>query len=966
MSQTYELFVPTVKHIRLIQSAMTEVIEQEKYNDKAKLLKANDEILAYYAKYRYWWVNNGEMILDTKYGNLWQTKPDFKDYSIDNAYQYAKQLKLAGLTWRLPTPNQIKEIVGDNSFPLITEGRYILFLQTIMTNQSAIWLDRDYPNLANRASKVLCVHNNPIFLDPTATLNFILQKKWKLRPYSVYPTNAVIQQFVLNHTNMTWETFQQNNDYVKRNPYDPNFNRQYTNLAQFLINYQDNELGDFYKNLNLLITLLNKKYEPNPSRVKVSETWQDIDYITTRLPKIDKLRFDDVEQGMWEFYASTALQDKMTKITSNEFVRPRNPADDIREATVAIDFGTSSTVVAIRENGRDELLRIGLQAKDFKEKNEITDDQYENPTVLEFLNIQKFLEEWHSEVYRPLVDWRHIHCSHEARAKLRNNGSNTKVVSSILLRLKQWALRNEKNAQVRIKDQQGFEYQLKPLEEKNPVKGQPLQLSDDYPELDPIEIYAWFLGMNINWRNRGIFLNYVLTFPINYSNEVKAKILASFRRGIQRSLPESLVYDECFNDFRVEELQSEPAAFAAAALKRLDIKPDEQGVAYGVFDFGGGTTDFDYGIYREPTAEEYEDGWDEVLEHFGSSGDNFLGGENLLENMAYKVFEYNSPECRKQGINFTLPIDAAPFAGSETLIAQTQAAYTNTTVMMSKLRPLWENGKIDSNATGVEKFKLINKYGEAVDCEISIKQDMLIGYLKDRILQGLIGFFTTLKVAFEQRLNTLPDVIHILLAGNSSRSNIVLGYLGCLDDKEAQELNDFFTEQLQLIFDEILKLEVHKPLDTDINNPYAPTAKTGVALGLLKVAGGEGLKVINHVSKANTDSPFQFFIGGFRRDILNVSIHRGHKYGEWVELGKPRNGIFIMGYTQLPTSSVEGSTMRGTSGVLEKNLKLSGDMTHQRVFAKVIAPNKVEVCTAENLEDISKGNSSNQKQVELS
>ena len=209
-------------------------------------------------------------------------------------------------------------------------------------------------------------------------------------------------------------------------------------------------------------------------------------------------------------------------------------------------------------------------------------------------------------------------------------------------------------------------------------------------------------------------------------------------------------------------------------------------------------------------------------------------------------------------------------------------------------------------------------------------------------------------------------MIHILLAGNSSRSNIVLGYLGCLEDKEAQELNDFFTEQLQLIFDEIPKLEVHKPLDTDINNPYAPTAKTGVALGLLKVAGGEGLKVINHVSKANTDSPFQFFIGGFRRDILNVSIHRGHKYGEWVELGKPRNGIFIMGYTQSPTASVEGSIVRGSAGVFEKKLNLSGDMTNQRVFSQIVAPNKVEVCTAENLEDIRKGNSSNHKQIELS
>ena len=964
MSQAYELFVPTVKHIRLIQSAMTEAIEQEKYNDKAKLLKAKDEVLAYYAKHRYWWVNNGEMILDTKHGNLWQAASDGNYYDVENAKEYASQLKLAGLTWQLPTPNQIKEIVGDKSFPLITFERNILDSSKIMTNQDNMWLDRHYPNLFHGLTKVLCIHHNSIFLNPTATLNFILQKKWKLRPYGMYPKDSDIQQFVLNHTDLTWDIFQINNAYFKRNPHL--LDKKYKNLAQFLINYQDDALANFYENLNILTTLQNKKYEPNPNRLKVSEIWQDIDYLTTRLPKIDKLRFDDVEQGMWEFYAPTALQDKMTKITSNEFVRPRNPADDIREATVAIDFGTSSTVVAIRENGRDELLRIGLQAKDFKEKNEITDDQYENPTVLEFLNIRKFLEEWHSEAYRPLVDWRHIHCSHEARAKLRNNGSNTKVVSSILLRLKQWALRNEKNAQVRIKDQQGFEYQLKSLEEKNPVKGQPLQLSDDYPELDPIEIYAWFLGMNINWRNRGIFLNYVLTFPINYSNEVKAKILASFRRGIQRSLPESLVYNECFNDFRVEELQSEPAAFAAAALKRLDIKPDEQGVAYGVFDFGGGTTDFDYGIYREPTAEEYEDGWDEVLEHFGSSGDNFLGGENLLENMAYKVFEYNSPECRKQGINFTLPIDAAPFAGSETLIAQTQAAYTNTTVMMSKLRPLWENGKIDSNATGVEKFKLINKDGEAVDCEISIKQDMLIGYLQNRILQGLIGFFTTLKVAFEQRLNTLPDVIHILLAGNSSRSNIVLGYLGCLKDKEAQELNDFFTEQLQLIFDEIPKLEVHKPLDTDINNPYAPTAKTGVALGLLKVAGGEGLKVINHVSKANTDSPFQFFIGGFRRDILNVSIHRGHKYGEWVELGKPRNGIFIMGYTQSPTASVEGSIVRGSAGVFEKKLNLSGDMTNQRVFSQIVAPNKVEVCTAENLEDIRKGNSSNHKQIELS
>ncbi len=960
MSQTYDIFVPTIKHNRLLKSAMAEALEQEKYNDKAKLLQANDEVLAYFAKYRYWWVDNGNMIFDYKNNTLWLNL--VSNGGLSKAKSFAEKTKIGDIRWQLPTPSQAQDIVNDNNFPWITLGRMVYHDSLVMTNEGAMWLDSDYPKLAGDRSTI-ALFNNQSFSTPTDALNYFIKRKWHIRPCSLFPKTLDLNQFILNNTSMKIEEFEGNNSLLKRNPYL--LQKNYNNLRQYLLSYEDTALKNFYFDLNTLISLANKKYEANANNVKISDTWQDIDYLTTRLPKIDKLRFSDVEQGMWEFYAPPALQNKMSKITSSEFVRPRNPALDIREATVAIDFGTSSTVVAIRENGRDELLRIGMQAKDLKEKNEITDDQYENPTVLEFLDTQKFLEEWHSEVYRPLVDWNHIHCSHEARTKLRNNGGNTKVVSSILLRLKQWALRNQQNAQVRIKDQQGFEYQLKMLEEQNPVKGQPLQLTEDYPELDPIEIYAWFLGMNINWRNRGIFLNYVLTFPVDYPNEVKAKILASFRRGIQRSLPEALVYDERLNDFSVEELQSEPAAFAAAALKRLDIQADEAGVAYGVFDFGGGTTDFDYGIYREPTAEEYEDGWDEVLEHFGSSGDKFLGGENLLENMAYKVFEYNSPECRQKDICFTKPIDADAFAGSETLIAQTQAAYTNTTMMMSKLRPLWENGKINSDASGVEKLKLINKHGVAVDCEISIKQDMLIGYLQDRISQGLIGFFTAMKVAFEQRLDALPADIHILLAGNSSRSNIVLGFLGCVEDKSSQALQQTFKEQLELLFnDTIPNFIIHKPLDADMNNPYLATAKTGVALGLLKVAGGEGLKVINHVSKANTDSPFQFFIGGFRKDVLNAPIHRGHNYNEWVKLGRPRNGVFILGYTQLPNASIEGAISRGTSGVLEHHLKLSGNLDNQYVFAKVIAPKQIEVCTAESLDTIN-SHSSNHRQIEL-
>ncbi|MFW2154162.1 hypothetical protein, partial [Acinetobacter gyllenbergii] len=85
------------------------------------------------------------------------------------------------------------------------------------------------------------------------------------------------------------------------------------------------------------------------------------------------------------------------------------------------------------------------------------------------------------------------HCSHEARTRVRENDSDPKIVSSIFARLKQWALRDAEQARVRITDQKNHEYEFKTLTELNPIKGQALSIQN-YPQLDPIELYAWFLG----------------------------------------------------------------------------------------------------------------------------------------------------------------------------------------------------------------------------------------------------------------------------------------------------------------------------------------------------------------------------------------------------------------------------------------------------------------------------------------
>ena len=907
MSQTFNISVPKLKQQQLVDAASN---------------VAMAEAIPYFTQHRWWWINGNEMIFDAETGNLWQGKPNLTEQTLNNGKRFAVDLRLGGInSWMLPTQGQVKVIV-ENGFPL-RSGSYKKILESslILINDGAMWLDQDYPTKVARDAMV--VTTLALFTaKPTAhrTLEEFAKRNWTIKPHD-----------------------------------------------------QDNQaLKNFLGQYNLIKAAEHKQYTQF-NATQLQALWQNIDYISARLPKLDNLRFSEINQGLWEFFDDKKSQ--RLSVTVDSPLYGRNPVLDIQEGNVAIDFGTSSTVVALKRNGRDELLRIGL--KDFNEAPK--PEHYENPTVLEMVDFQNFLIDWTSEAYRPLVCWDEVRCSHEARATLRNNDSNPQKIGSILLRLKQWALRDNENYKVKFTDQYNCVHELASLAERNPVKGQALTVDKNYP-FDPIELYAWFLGLTINWRQRGIFLHYYMTFPVAYPTEVKNKILASFRRGLQRSLPASLVNDAKFAEFSVEERASEPAAFAAAALEALEIAPVDGGVAYAVFDFGGGTTDFDYGFYRLPTNAEVNEGWEHVLEHFGSSGDRYLGGENLLENLAYLVFCANVDVCRKHDIAFTQPLDALSFAGSELLITNTQAAYTNTNMMMSKLRPLWEKGVKNQDASGTTKVKLVNRQGVLVECDFKIKEQELIVWLEARIQKGLHNFFIGLKQAFtghgqknndeatasikdkfsqrhqknqSNHTTNLPKEIHILLAGNSSRSPIVLGLLGRLEDDVSKKLYERTKKGLADIFgDSLPDLEIHLPLNTDDKNPYKPTAKTGVALGLLRLCPGESLYVINHAKSQSDDSPFHFYVGSIKLNKFSPALQRGSAYNQWIELGPIRDRIAYLVYTTTPRASL-GTMPRGDSELIEKKLSFAGDTTGHKVFARAISPHEVEICTAASLAETS-------------
>lgn len=690
--------------------------------------------------------------------------------------------------------------------------------------------------------------------------------------------------------------------------------------------------------------------------VNLSAAFRAIDHRSARLPHLESADFTDPNKGLWELWGLDAAGLEAVGL------RARNPADDVQQGMVAIDFGTSSTVVAFEKNGIGELLRIGVT--DFWETPKPA--HYENPTVLELVDFAALLKPWRTEAYRPAVSWDDVRCSHEALHNFRNNDTKPEVVASVLTKIKQWALREGDGTRVRLTDRKEgkrIEHELAPLTLRLPVKGQALTVSESDP-FDPVELYAWFLGLTINWRKRGIFLRYYMSFPVDYPREVKEKILASFRRGLQRSLPATLVAQPVFEQFVVEERASEPAAYAAIALQCLGIAPTAEGVAYAVFDFGGGTTDFDFGYYRLPTDTEERAGIEQVFEHFGNGGDKFLGGENLLEHLAYLTFRHNLEVCRAKKVAFTRPLDALDFNGSEMFLERTQAAATNTLMLVSRLRSYWESGE-EGKSDGVERINLIDRDVKSVPCEFTLPYPELKAFLETRIEQGVHNFFTALKKAFG---TNLPAQVQVLLAGNASRSTMVLGLFGLLPDEHAQTaLKERTTAFLATLFEgRSPEFTAHAPLAADEQDTNRPTAKTGVALGLLELCPGSATKVVNHAVKNVTgDAPFQHYVGRIRQKKFHVSLHQGGVYQQWVELGPvSEDRVFNLYHSQAALAH-SGQMALGDPALFLKRQMFAGDTSRHQAFARPIKPHEIEVCTALSLEAAGRGEFENLRVLKL-
>lgn len=307
-------------------------------------------------------------------------------------------------------------------------------------------------------------------------------------------------------------------------------------------------------------------------------------------------------------------------------------------------------------------------------------------------------------------------------------------------------------------------------------------------DFNPIEIYAYYIGRCINNMQNGVFLKYFLSYPIKYEKHQAKKIRESFERGLKKSLSRHVFDDEkTAKMFKVELKASEPCAYVLSALKSYGFFKSaklDKPVYYGVFDFGGGTTDFDFGKWEKSADPKF----DYKMTHFSSGEDKFLGGENLLELLAFEAYAQNFETLKEKNIVIAKPnydkIDTQRFGSFK---QNSREARLNLQTIASSLRPFLENlnadivEKIEENeefeTDKFEKnFKIVlfdRNGGEKEENEFEVDYKELLNLLKDKIDDGVANFFAGFSKVMAENIDGECRAFHIFLGGNASKSVLV-------------------------------------------------------------------------------------------------------------------------------------------------------------------------------------------------
>ncbi len=487
----------------------------------------------------------------------------------------------------------------------------------------------------------------------------------------------------------------------------------------------------------------------------------NVDNTAVGLKSYSQNQLLDLDGGYWDLWVPSSSKESVTfrfdnlskdhKNKEENFYARSSLKDLDKTGIVAIDFGTKSTTASyIDKNGNYCLLSIGGDV------DAVGLEKYENPTIVEFRHKEKFLKDCNALSHRHFTEHDDMEVVHEAQKYFTDAKGND--LYRFFSKLKQWAGADEK---------QNF---------RDLFEDFSLESFAHCTDFNPIEIYAYYIGRCINNMHNGVFLKYFLSYPIKYEKPQAEKIRESFEKGLKKSLPRHVFDDDKMaKNFKVELRASEPCAYAISTLKSYGFDKTaklDKPIYYRVFDFGGGTTDFDFGKWEKSANPKFA----YKMTHFSSGGDKYLGGENLLELLAFEAYAQNFQTLKEKDIVIAKPnYDGINEQRFESFMQKSKEACLNLQTIASTLHGFLENldahiiEAIEENEEfeieGFEKGSkttLFDRNGNDMpEIELKIDCKELLELLKSKMDDGVANFFAGFSKVMAENIDNQCRAFHI-------------------------------------------------------------------------------------------------------------------------------------------------------------------------------------------------------------
>ena len=556
--------------------------------------------------------------------------------------------------------------------------------------------------------------------------------------------------------------------------------------------------------------------------------------------------------------------------------------DLISDTPASVDFGTSSTCVAIEGDEKTELL--SLSSNDINLYDNNSHNIFENPTNIMIYRWKNLYEEWkqiNDDMPLPKKGSKDDYLKKINGGIDFDFGYNVKEILG-----DEFTSRKELNAILSLIKM--IPYQI--IQEKQQIDFNPYEDKDlfvdvvanpeecDEKHFDPVAFYGYLIGKTVNdlTKHTKIFTDFQITSPVMFTDEIKNALKKSLMYGIKRSVPKNMR-----NKVNVIMEHTEPVAYIGALCGTQYFKiAENEKKFFAVYDFGGGTLDFSFG-----TALNEDD--DVTLKILKVGGRENFGGEILIEKIAFKIYCDSTNEMLDNDIPIIKPYgEDNPDDIPESMFNRNDFAKANMNIISAKIaRKIFETS--DDNIESSYHIELYNKSGELTDCNLSVQFDDIEDELNNKIKDTVKSFGRELRQAFKEEDGFKEDEVYIFKAGNSSRSKYV-----------EEEMNAEFpnNKNMQLV-DQIQD-------NTEENKRYALTPKTAVAFGQLR---------LNNFEVQGDSDYFKYYLGFFNEGTgeFKICVDNSDKTGQWKKFRKIKNkDVDIFYSTYIPEEKEKARIQR--------------------------------------------------------